>query len=321
MNPEIRKDSLCGEHGHFATERLPWGYRERADVFKQDQRPEKLELTAGVIRDNDGKPVRLLSVEAAAASRAAKDEPHEYLPPAGLTAFREAITRILFGEAHASIAGRCCTVQTIGGAHALRLGGDFLSRLGLVPAILVSQDSWGDHRRIFERAGLAVHAYPYLHPGGTGIDFAALLAALEAAPAQSAVLVQACCHNPTGFDLSETQWNALLALMRKRGLLPFFDVAYLGLAKGLERDLWPLRAAVRQGLEFLVATACGKVFQLYDERVGSLTAITASPERAERVLSQLKAEIRASISSAPRHGASLIVAVVGDDTYFPHIPG
>jgi aromatic-amino-acid transaminase len=293
----------------FTIDNVPWGWRERATLFAADPRPEKLDLVAGVLRDESGKHHRF-SVVAECETAAQPVSGRGYLPPTGYAPFCAAIEEFLFGSMRARVGARMGTVQTLGAAGALRLASGTVARLGLSSQILLGAESWGDHHRIFEQAGLTVQRFPYLNSRSGSVDEAAFSLALDNAPLKSAVLLQVSCHNPTGIDPSEELWKAILERISCRGLLPIFDLAYPGFGAGIEADLAPLRAALDRGLDFLVATSCCKLFGIPAGRVGALTVVTSNAELTERLTSQIKTEIQGSYSTPPLSCTPMIVAIL-----------
>jgi aromatic-amino-acid transaminase len=207
-------------------------------------------------------------------------------------------------------AGRVATVQAVGGTGGLKIGADFLKRVSPAAKVLISDPSWENHRALFSNAGFTVASYPYYDAAARGVDFAAMRAALEAAPAGTIVVLHACCHNPTGCDLTPAQWAEVVATVKARGLVPFLDMAYQGFGVGLVEDGAAVAQFVASGLDCFVATSFSKSFSLYGERVGALSVACASAEEAARVLSQLKVVIRTNYSNPPTHGAQIVATVL-----------
>jgi aromatic-amino-acid transaminase len=237
--------------------------------------------------------------------------PRGYLPIEGIAAYDAAVQALLFGADSALVkSGRLVTAQALGGTGALRIGADFLRRLGSGDKVLISDPSWENHRALFENAGFKVETYPYYDAATRGVRFDAMLAALRAAAPGTTVVLHACCHNPTGVDLTEAQWRDVVAVVRERGLISFLDIAYQGFGDGIDADGFAVRLFGEAGLPLLVASSFSKSFSLYGERVGALTVVTADRDEAARVLSQLKRLIRTNYSTPPTHGASLVAAVL-----------
>jgi len=195
------------------------------------------------------------------------------------------------------------TFEALGGTGALRVGADFLRRLYPQAGVWISNPSWENHRALFEAAGFAVQAYPYYDPATHGLRFDAMLEALRGLPAHSIVVLHACCHNPTGVDLNAAQWDAVVSVVRERGLVAFLDMAYQGFAEGIEADAMAVRKFADSGLSFFVSSSFSKSFSLYGERVGALSIVTADRDEAARVTSQVKRVIRTNYSNPPTHGA------------------
>lgn len=280
------------------------------DDYQRDPRPEKVNLSIGFYYDEQGLVPVLPSVrQAKAVLDGRAQSANLYLPMDGHPGFREAVQGYLFGELAEADSQRIVTLQSVGGSGALRVGADFLKRYYPQSRVWVSDPTWDNHLAIFQGAGFAVERYPYLDASGAGIDFPRLLEVFATLPAQSIVLLHACCHNPTGVDLTPGQWDALYALFRERSLIPFLDAAYLGLGEGLDEDAYSIRALARSGLTGLVSNSFSKVFSLYGERVGSLSVVCRDGDIARRVAGQLKGTVRTNYSNPPRHGAELVATI------------
>jgi aromatic-amino-acid transaminase len=237
--------------------------------------------------------------------------PKNYLPIDGMAAYDKAVQALVFGaDSEVVKAGRVATVQALGGTGGLKVGADFLRRLNPGAKVLISDPSWENHRAIFTLAGSTVETYPYYDAATKGIRFEAMLAALRAAPAGTVVVLHACCHNPTGFDLSPAQWDQVAQACRQGGLVPFLDMAYQGFGVGIAEDGAAVQCFVRAGMDFLVSTSFSKSFSLYGERVGALSVVCSSAEECTRVLSQLKIVIRANYSTPPTYGAQVVATVL-----------
>ncbi len=282
------------------------------ETFMADTRPQKVSLSIGLYLDEQGKVPVMKAVRQAAADLGGQMAPSTYLPMEGLAAYREAVGRLVLGDDSAALAQRrVATIQTLGGSGALKVGADFLRRHLDLREIWVSDPTWDNHAALFEGAGLAVRTYPYYDPTTCGLRFEAMLQAFEAMPAGSLVLLHASCHNPTGVDLTRAQWQALIPVIARRGLMPFVDMAYQGFGDGIAEDAWSVRALAEAGVEMLVANSFSKNFSLYGERVGGLSVVCASEDAAARVLGQLKATVRRIYSSPAAHGAQLVAKVLG----------
>ncbi len=283
------------------------------ESFSADPRSTKVNLGVGVYTDAQGKLPLLAAVKSAEAKRLAASPARGYQPIDGPAAYNQAVQGQLFGAQSAVIAeGRAITVEALGGTGALRIGADTLRRLLPQSKVVISRPSWENHRAIFETAGFEVGEYTYYEPSTKGLNFAGMCADLRALPAQSIVLLHACCHNPTGVDLTAQQWAEVVSILQAGSLVPFVDMAYQGFGDGLHDDAALLRLLADSGLDFLVANSFSKSFSLYGERVGALTLVAANADEAKRLLSQVKRVIRANYSNPPTHGAALVTAVLGD---------
>ncbi|MEO5770911.1 MAG: amino acid aminotransferase [Burkholderiaceae bacterium] len=284
------------------------------EQFADDPNPAKVNLGVGVYTDENGKLPLLACVAAAEQRLVEQAKPRGYLPIDGIAAYDRAVQTLVFGADSAVVAaGRVATVQAVGGTGGLKIGADFLQRIDPSAHVLISDPSWENHRALFANAGFEVASYPYYDaaaPGG--IDFPGLRNALEAAPAGSIVVLHACCHNPTGCDLTPAQWREVVEIVRAGGLVPFLDMAYQGFGDGLVQDGAAVALFAESGLDFFVSTSFSKSFSLYGERVGALSVVCRSREEAARVLSQLKVVIRTNYSNPPTHGAQIVATVLGD---------
>lgn len=283
------------------------------EAFVADQRADKVNLGVGVYLDESGKLPLLECVRTAEQRLAAESKPKGYLGIDGMPAYRDAVRALVFGTgAEALVEGRISTVQTLGGTGALKVGADLLRQIEPSATVLISNPSWENHRALFTRAGFRVDSYRYYEPALQGIDFDGMLADLRRAEAGTIVLLHACCHNPTGYDLTPDQWDQVIEAVRERDLMPFLDMAYQGFGFGIEEDGAVVAKFVASGLEFFIATSFSKSFSLYGERIGSLSVVTASADAARRVLSQLKICIRTNYSNPSTHGAALVATVLED---------
>lgn len=285
------------------------------ETFKQDPRLNKVNLSIGLYYDEQGIIPQLQAV--AAAEEQLKAEPQQaslYLPMEGLNAYRNAIAPLLFGADHPMLkAGRIASIQTLGGSGALKVGADFLKRYFPNAGVWVSDPTWDNHVAIFNGAGFEVKSYPWYDAKTHGVKFDAFLATLKTLPKQSIVLLHPCCHNPTGADLSDAQWDQTVEVLKAQELIPFLDIAYQGFGAGMEADAYAIRAVAAAGLPALVSNSFSKIFSLYGERVGGLSVVCDSAEEAGRVLGQLKATVRRNYSSPPNFGAQVVARVLNDD--------
>ena len=282
--------------------------------FKEDSRSDKVNLSIGLYYNEDGIIPRLQAVAEAEARLNA--QPHGaslYLPMEGLNSYRHTIAPLLFGADNPVLTQkRVATIQTLGGSGALKVGADFLKRYFPNSGVWVSDPTWENHVAIFEGAGFNVSTYPWFDSETNGVRFTALLEKLDTLPAQSIVLLHPCCHNPTGSDLTNEQWDAVVAMLKARNLIPFLDIAYQGFGAGMEEDAYAIRAIADAGLPALVSNSFSKIFSLYGERVGGLSIVCEDADAASRVLGQLKATVRRNYSSPPNFGAQLVATVLGD---------
>jgi len=284
--------------------------------FKEDPRSDKVNLSIGLYYNEDGIIPQLKAVaEAEARLNAVPHGASLYLPMEGLNAYRNTIAPLLFGADHAVLAQkRVATIQTLGGSGALKVGADFLKKYFPDSGVWVSDPTWENHVAIFEGAGFKVVTYPWFDSETNGVRVDALLEKLNTLPARSIVLLHPCCHNPTGADLTNAQWDAVIEVLKTRDLIPFLDIAYQGFGAGMEEDAYAIRAAASAGLPVLVSNSFSKIFSLYGERVGGLSVVCEDAEAAGRVLGQLKATVRRIYSSPPNFGAQVVATVLGDET-------
>jgi len=281
------------------------------EAFNADPNPAKVNLGVGVYFDEQGKLPILQCVLAAEKQMAEAPKPRGYLPIDGIAAYDRAVQELVFGAESAALRdGRIATVQTLGGTGGLKVGADFLKRLNPQSKVLISDPSWENHRALFLQAGFEVESYPYYDAATRGIRFDAMLAALQAAAPGSVVVLHACCHNPSGYDLDAAQWAQVVQVLKARGLVPFLDMAYQGFGDGIVEDGAAVQMFLRAGMDFLVATSFSKSFSLYGERVGALSVVCESKDEAARVLSRLKVLIRGNYSNPPTHGAQVVSMVL-----------
>lgn len=282
-------------------------------IFAAEPRLDKVNLGIGSYKDDAGKPVVLNSVKQAEARILSKNLDKEYLPIQGNPDAIRASLQLLFGSDWDSMdKGRVFGMQTIGGTGALRIGGDFLAR-NVSKNIYLSDPTWPNHAPIFTRAGMTIHHYPYYQFGIQKLDFAGMCAAIEEMPPRSVILLQASCHNPTGFDPNASQWKELCALIKKKQIFPFFDVAYQGFGQGIDEDVAPIREFVKAGIELFVMMSYSKNFGLYGERVGTLVAVTENATAAKKLGSHLKLIVRGSYSNPPLHGSRILATILDSE--------
>lgn len=281
------------------------------EIFLADTNPKKVNLGVGVYYGEDGKVPLLECVRRAEQALAQNAAPRAYLPIDGLPAYDKAVQSLVFGvDAGAIREKRVVTVQALGGTGGLKIGADFLRRLLPQAQVWISDPSWENHRALFENAGFKVNTYPYYEAATHGVNFSGMLAALKSLPPGAIVVLHACCHNPTGVDLTADQWTEVIDTVTARGLLPFLDIAYQGFGDSLDADGDAVRRFTEAGGPVFVANSFSKSFSLYGERVGALSVVTASADEAARVLSQIKRIIRTNYSNPPTHGGKVVAAVL-----------
>lgn len=283
------------------------------EAFVADQNPKKVNLGVGVYQDGAGKVPVLAVVREAEKIWYDKEDSKSYLPIDGVPAYRKEVQDLLLGkDSELTKSGRVVTAQAMGGTGALKIGADFLRRFAPSSDVYISAPSWENHRALFESAGFTVKDYAYYSAEKKGLDFAAMKASLSAMPAKSIVLLHACCHNPTGADLTTAQWDEVIAIVREKNLIPFLDFAYQGFGEGIEQDAAAVRAFAKAGLACVISSSFSKSFSLYRERVGAITFITADADEAKRVTSQVKRTIRTNYSNPASHGAQTVALVLGN---------
>ena len=283
------------------------------EQFNADTNPAKVNLGVGVYFDDNGKLPLLACVQAAEKTMMDKPTPRGYLPIDGIVAYDAAVKSLVFGaDSEVVTSGRVATVQGIGGTGGLKIGADFLKKLNPNAKVLISDPSWENHRALFTNAGFEVDTYRYYDAANRGVDFAGMLADLNAAAPGTIILLHACCHNPTGYDITAAQWDQVIAAVQAKNLVPFLDMAYQGFGYGIKEDGAVIGKFVAAGLDFFVSTSFSKSFSLYGERVGALSVVCKDKEETSRVLSQLKIVIRTNYSNPPIHGGAIVAAVLGN---------
>lgn len=283
------------------------------EAFNADTRPGKVNLGVGVYYDDNGKIPLLAAVKAAEKIRMESQPPRGYQAIEGLGLYNQSVQNLVFGAGSELVtSGRIVTAEALGGTGALKIGADLLKRLDANASVYISDPSWENHRALFESAGFNVENYPYYDVATRGVNFAGMKAKLLTLPAGSIVVLHACCHNPTGADMSDAQWAEVVDACRERALVPFLDMAYQGFADGIDADAIAVRLFSASGLQFFVSSSFSKSFSLYGERVGALSIVTESKEESARVLSQLKRVIRTNYSNPPIHGGAVVAAVLSN---------
>jgi aromatic-amino-acid transaminase len=290
------------------------------EAFQHDPRQDKVNLSIGIYFDDAGRIPVLDCVRQAEASMLAEGGTKSYLPIEGAAAMRSAVQALLFGAGHEAVtSGRIATLQTVGSSGGLKVGADFIKRWFPGSAVWVSDPTWDNHRAMFEGAGVSVNTYPYYDAGDAqavpprpagGLRFDAMLATLATLPPDSVVLLHACCHNPTGVDLTPAQWQQLIPVLKERQLLPYLDLAYQGYGDGIEQDAFAVRALASAGLRFFIANSFSKSMSVYGERAGALSVVCADRDEADRVLGQMKATVRRNYSSPGIHAAGIVSRVL-----------
>jgi len=281
------------------------------DAFAADTNPHKVNLGVGVYYDDNGKLPLLACVQAAETLMMASPKPRGYLPIDGIAAYDSAVKALVFGADSEPVkSGRVATAQGIGGTGGLKIGADFLKKLSPNAKVMISDPSWENHKALFTQAGFDVVSHPYYDAAKRGIDFDGMLAALKAAAPGTIAVLHACCHNPTGYDISPAQWDQVIAVVKARNITPFLDMAYQGFGYGIKEDGAAVAKFVAAGLDFFVSTSFSKSFSLYGERVGALSVVCSTKEEADRVLSQLKLVIRTNYSNPQIHGATVVATVL-----------
>ncbi|HBE9081834.1 amino acid aminotransferase [Serratia fonticola] len=278
------------------------------EAYMQDANPQKVNLGIGLYYDHQGNIPLMQAVHIAEQRLLEQQRPHTYPPIEGSALFARQIQTLLFGEP----VDRIATVQSVGGSGALKLGADFIYHYLARREIWVSDPTWANHWAIFEGAGLKVNTYPYFDDASGELRFAAMLDTLSALPEGAVVLLHPCCHNPTGTDLSPAQWQAVIEVVQRRRLLPFFDIAYQGFGDGLEEDCFALRAMLKTDVDFLVSNSFSKNVALYGQRLGGLSVRCATAEAAVNVKGALKTLIRRSYSCPPTHGSQIVETLLAD---------
>jgi aromatic-amino-acid transaminase len=281
------------------------------ETFGKDPRANKINLSIGIYFGDDGKIPMLPSVRAAELQVVAEAGARPYLPMEGAANFRTAVQHLLFGADNAALqAGRVVTIQTVGSSGGLKVGADFIKHYFPSSTVLLSDPTWDNHRAVFEGSGLKISTYPYYDTETGGLCFDAMLAALASSERQSVVVLHACCHNPTGVDLSKDQWQRLLPVLQERELIPFLDLAYQGFGDDIQEDAFIIRLLAESGMSFFVANSFSKNMGLYGERCGALSVICPTEAQTVNVMGQLKAIVRRDYSNPPMHGAKIVARVL-----------
>ncbi|QIL72738.1 aspartate/tyrosine/aromatic aminotransferase [Diaphorobacter sp. HDW4B] len=283
------------------------------EQFGADTNPNKVNLGVGVYFDDNGKLPLLKCVQAAEKAMMDKPTARGYLPIDGIASYDSAVKTLVFGaDSEVVKAGRVATVQAVGGTGGLKIGADFLKKLNPNAKVLISDPSWENHKAIFTNAGFEVGTYKYYDAATRSVNFDGMIADLSAAAAGTVVVLHACCHNPTGYDITAAQWDKVIEVVKAKGLVAFLDMAYQGFGHGLKEDGAVIGKFIAAGLNIFVSTSFSKSFSLYGERVGALSVVANDKDEAARVLSQLKIVIRTNYSNPPTHGGAVVSAVLND---------
>ncbi len=283
------------------------------EAYRLDPNPEKINLGVGVYKDERGHTPVLASVKEAERRLLDGQTSKSYLPIDGPAEYGAAVQELLFGGDHPIVAQqRAATAQVPGGTAALRTAADYLKRMHPNASVWLSEPTWPNHPQILDAAGVPAKSYPYFDARVNGLDFDAMINALQQVPAGDVVLLHACCHNPTGVDPTPEQWAKIGDVLAERGALPLVDFAYQGFAQGLREDAAGLLALAQRLPEMLIASSFSKNFGLYNERTGALTVVAQNNEHATAVMSHIKKCIRANYSNPPAHGGQIVTTILGD---------
>lgn len=281
------------------------------DAFRKDQNPNKVNLGVGVYKDESNNTPVLRCVKAAEEELLETETSKSYLPISGDPSYGAAVQQLILGEGNSVITDkRAATVQAPGGTGALRVGGDLIQKFNPQAKVWVSSPTWANHNGIFETAGFEIKQYGYYNPESRDLNFDLLMHDLQNVPAGDVVLLHACCHNPSGVDLTNDQWGQVAKLAAKTGWIPFLDFAYQGFGDGVDEDRFAVEQFAAVGVDCYVASSFSKNFGLYNERTGAITVITPSADEASVAMSHLKTVVRTNYSNPPAHGglvASLIL--------------
>ena len=281
------------------------------DAFKKDTNPQKINIGVGVYKDEVGNTPILKSVKQAEKILLDEEKTKTYLSIQGTAEYGKCVQELIFGKSNELLtSNRAVTVQAPGGTGALRIAGDFMHKFFPNAKVWLSDPTWPNHNKVFDAAGLETRTYSYYDSTTNGLNFDKMLKSLSTASPGDIIVLHACCHNPTGVDLSNTQWLQLVDIIEKQNLLPLFDFAYQGFGSGLDEDAFAIRTFAKKIKNFFVANSFSKNFGLYNERVGALTLVTESADEAAKAFSQLKICVRANFSNPPAHGAAVVTKIL-----------
>ncbi|QSX38943.1 amino acid aminotransferase [Shewanella sedimentimangrovi] len=280
--------------------------------YRQDSHPQKVDLGVGVYKDPQGNTPILACVKTAEKFRLDTETTKVYIGPTGSASFNELTSALAFGSEHPALnAGRIRTVSTPGGTGALRVAADFIARCKPGATIWVSDPTWANHTGLFQAAGLTVKTYPYYDYQNKTLRFDDMLATLKTVGKDDVVLLHACCHNPSGQDLTQNQWDQVVALTKDCGFMPMIDMAYQGFGDGVDEDAYGVRAMAAAVDNMLLASSCSKNFGLYRERIGACSIIAKDSAQADVALSVLLYVVRCNYSMPPAHGAAIVETILG----------
>jgi aspartate aminotransferase len=282
-------------------------------LFRADPHPGKIDLSVGVYQDEQGRTPVLASVRRAEQAILATQDTKTYVAIAGNAAFNKGIEEVIYGKDHPALkAGRIATVQTPGGSGGLSVAGHLIARAKPNARVYVSDPSWPNHQPLLKVSGLNLDTYPYYDYAKHRVDFEPMMAKLETVNAGDLVLIHGCCHNPCGADLSKEQWEALTKLCQRRGIVPFIDLAYQGLAEGLDEDAFGVRLMAERLPEVVVVSSSSKNLGLYRERVGAASVVSANAEASKLALANAANVARGLYSMPPDHGAAIAGYILGN---------
>lgn len=281
--------------------------------FKADPHPNKIDLGAGIYKDALGNTPVLACVKTAEQFRVNNEASKAYLGSAGSADFNTRMTSLILGEHKVITENRIRTVSTPGGTGALRIAGEFIKKCTPGATIWVSNPTWANHKGVFEAAGLIVKTYPYYDYENNCLDFPAMLDALKEVPADDAVLLHACCHNPSGMDLNYEQWQQVAQVSKHVGFIPVVDMAYQGFGTDLDSDAYGLRLMAATVDQMIICSSCSKNFGLYRDRIGACSIIGRSAVAADIINSVLLSVIRVNYSMPPAHGAAVVETILGSE--------
>lgn len=284
------------------------------DAFREDSNPNKMDLGVGVYKTEQGNTPVLKSVKRAERDILEQEQTKLYIGPAGAPEFTSAIQKLLLGNNHPALTdNRVTTLQTPGGCGSLRVVAELVKKSNPQATIWVSDPTWGNHIPLLGDTGLEINTYPYYDAQNHGINFEAMLQTLAQVKAGDLVLLHGCCHNPSGTDLSQQQWQAITQLASDKGFIPFIDIAYQGFGAGIEEDAYGVRLMATQLPELLVASSCSKNFGIYRERVGATLVVSKNTDQAQACATQLARIVRGIYSMPPSHGAAVVAHILSDD--------